>query len=135
MALGIYKPGQGRISRVSMGLLLAMWTAYGAHSLAGQLADVGGRIPVAGMTFTLAQVIPVVLFVVAMLALLWLLNWRRFADFLIETEIEMRKVDWPARRTVVMSSVVVIVTVIVMSLFLYGVDYVVYGLLKFIRLY
>lgn len=51
------------------------------------------------------------------------LNRERSADFLIETEGEMRKVSWPARKEYVGSSVVVLIVVLVVSLFLTAVDH------------
>ncbi len=44
------------------------------------------------------------------------------ADFLIETETELRKVAWPTRRDYVGSSIVVIVIVALLSLYLTAVD-------------
>jgi preprotein translocase SecE subunit len=44
------------------------------------------------------------------------------ADFLIETETELRKVAWPTRREYVGSSIVVIVIVALLSLYLTAVD-------------
>jgi preprotein translocase SecE subunit len=51
------------------------------------------------------------------------LNRERSVDFLVETEGEMRKVSWPARKEYVGSSVVVLVVVLVVSLFLTAVDH------------
>lgn len=60
------------------------------------------------------------------LALAWIL-WRilhaeRVADFLIETEGEMRKVSWPARKEFVGASLVVLFLTVSVALFLWGVD-------------
>jgi len=134
MALGIYKPGQGKYARVTTGVLLALMAVYGVGALKGYLPN-RPIFAVGGQSFTWALVVPAALFIVLAAAVLVLLNWPRFADFLIETETEMKKVDWPARRSVVVSSVVVVVTVVVMSLFLYAVDYAVYKFLKLIKLY
>ena len=51
------------------------------------------------------------------------LNRERSADFLVETEGELRKVSWPARKEYVGSSVVVLIVVLVVSLFLTAVDH------------
>ena len=50
------------------------------------------------------------------------LNWARAAEFLIDTEGEMRKVAWPDRKQFVGASVVVIVLTIFIAGFLFGVD-------------
>jgi len=124
----IYKPGQGRTARLSSGVLLGLLTAYGCSSLKVTLID-AGTLPAFmlklffGHPVTYGEVIPVIVFIFVMAAVVWMLNYPKFADFLIETEIEMSRVAWPTRSTVVGSSVVVIVTVIVMSVLLYLVDW------------
>jgi preprotein translocase SecE subunit len=47
---------------------------------------------------------------------------RRSVDFLINTDGEMRKVNWSTRKEVVGSTQVVIVTAFLIALFLFGVD-------------
>ncbi len=64
---------------------------------------------------------------VLLLILLILLAWRLvnvpvFADFLIATEAEMNKVSWTTRRRLIQDTVVVLVTVILMTFFLFIVD-------------
>jgi preprotein translocase SecE subunit len=51
-----------------------------------------------------------------------LLNHPQRVDFLIETETELRKVAWPTRREYLGASVVVIVIVMLVALYLTGVD-------------
>ncbi len=123
MAFHVYKPGQGRYARITCGVLLGLLVAYGCVALKGTLSDVG-YLPftVGGISFSYAQVVPVLLFVALVATLAWGLNYPKFADFLIETEVEMTRVAWPTRKAVIGSSVVVIVTVIVMSGVLFGVD-------------
>ncbi|MFN4259922.1 MAG: preprotein translocase subunit SecE [Gemmataceae bacterium] len=57
---------------------------------------------------------------------LWLafriVNFPPFADFLIATEAEMRKVSWTTRKRLVQDTIVVLVMVMVMAIFLFGVD-------------
>ena len=51
-------------------------------------------------------------------------NRPKTADFLIETENELKnKVTWPSRKEEVSASVVVVVTVLILSVFIFGVDY------------
>ncbi|MBV9122187.1 MAG: preprotein translocase subunit SecE [Planctomycetes bacterium] len=45
-----------------------------------------------------------------------------FADFLIATEAEMNKVSWTPRRRLINDTVVVLVTVLLLTVFLFGVD-------------
>ncbi len=131
----IYKPGQGRYARISSGVLLGLLVAYGCQSLRGLLADAGDLVQLGWITLTYAQVGPAAVFLLAAAALAFALNRAKVADFLIETEIEMGRVMWPTRRAVVSSSVVVIITLLVMAGFLYGVDYLFLELLKLIGLY
>jgi preprotein translocase SecE subunit len=78
-----------------------------------------------------AQVIllPGLQFTVPLLLLalsLWL-SWRVvnlpvFADFLIATEAELNKVSWTTQRRLVQDTIVVLVTVLLMAVFLFGMD-------------
>lgn len=57
---------------------------------------------------------------------LWL-AWRivnvpAFADFLIATEAEMNKVSWTTQRRLVQDTIVVLVTVVLMAFYLFGMD-------------
>ena len=55
-----------------------------------------------------------------------------FADFLIATEAELNKVSWVTRRRLVQDTIVVLVTMALMTVFLFVVDAIWYGSLKFI---
>jgi preprotein translocase SecE subunit len=49
-------------------------------------------------------------------------NWPNFADFLIATEAEMNKVSWTTRKRLFQDTVVVLVTVLLLTVFLFIVD-------------
>ena len=49
-------------------------------------------------------------------------RWQQLAQFLKEVRIELKKVNWPLRKEVVGSTIVVIVSVFILSLFLGVVD-------------
>ena len=51
-----------------------------------------------------------------------LLNKPRLADFLIESESELRRVDWPSKPEVVASTKVVVVVVVLMMILLFFLD-------------
>src|SRR5262249_46158016 len=51
-----------------------------------------------------------------------LVNWPTFADFLIATEAEMNKVSWTTRKRLYQDTIVVLVTVVLMTVFLFLVD-------------
>ena len=53
----------------------------------------------------------------------WLFNRPHTADFIIDTENELKnKVTWPSRREEVNASLVVVVTVIIMLVFIFAID-------------
>ena len=127
MAFKVYKPGQGRYARLTCGAMLGLLTAYGCKALADTLVD-AGKLPeftkkvFLGAEVTYAQVVPIAVFIAIMAVIIWGLNYPKFAEFLIETEIEMGRVAWPSRSSVIGSSMIVIVTVVIMSLLLFGMD-------------
>ena len=59
-------------------------------------------------------------------ALLWfswrIVSWPAFADFLIATEAEINKVSWTTRKRLVTDTIVVLVTVVFLTTFLFAVD-------------
>lgn len=135
MAFKIYKPGQGRYARISTGVLLGLLVAYGCASLKGALSEAGTLMTFSRFALTYAQVVPVVVFIVLVTAIALGLNYAKFADFLIETEIEMGRVVWPTRKEVFASSTVVIVAVIGMAILLWAVDNGLVAILELIKLY
>ncbi|PAY17315.1 preprotein translocase subunit SecE [Rhodopirellula sp. SM50] len=112
----VYKPNQGRIVRQLTVLAIWLIVALGAWRL---YATLDGS--------TSNKAIAVGIPAGILLAGLWigfrLINWPRFADFLIAVEAEMKKVTWPSRDEVKRASVVVIVTIAILaiSLFLFDV--------------
>ena len=63
------------------------------------------------------------IFLTVMFALHLLLNQEKWAEFLIETEGELKKVSWPARKEYLGSASVVVLVVAIISIFLYVVDH------------
>jgi len=60
---------------------------------------------------------------IALVYFAWrVVNVPAFADFLIATEAEMNKVSWTTRRRLIQDTIVVLVTVVLMTLFLFLVD-------------
>jgi preprotein translocase subunit SecE len=51
-----------------------------------------------------------------------LVNWPRFADFLISVEADLNKVSWPSQKELTKASMVVIFTILFMSILLFGYD-------------
>jgi preprotein translocase SecE subunit len=59
-----------------------------------------------------------------------LVNWPVFADFLIATEAEMNKVSWTTRKRLVTDTIVVLVSVFIITWFLFLVDLVWFSVLS-----
>ena len=112
----VYKPNQGRIVRQLTVLAIWLIVALGAWRLYATLNST-----------TSSNAVAVGFPAGILLAGLWigyrLINWPRFADFLIAVEAEMKKVTWPSRDEVKRASIVVIVTIAILaiSLFLFDV--------------
>jgi preprotein translocase SecE subunit len=128
-----YKPSQGlRVRRATMLGLLVLFAA-GIYAMInhGTLASGPGqwavRIPFTDVAVT---ILPDVRFTAPLLlgaAGFWVafrvVNLPTFADFLIATEAEVNKVSWPARRSVIQDTIVVLTTVVLMTIFLFVVDF------------
>jgi len=125
-----YKPGQGTAVRVTALGCLASLVLYGAYAFY-QIPPTTSpwwqdlwTVEVFGKGLALKPILfpSAGIFVGVMAAAYLLLNRPRWADFLIETEGEIRKVSWPPKKEYVGSAVVVVVVVTVISFFLWGVD-------------
>jgi preprotein translocase subunit SecE len=117
-----YKPTQGRIVRQLTVLAIGLIVALGCWSLYTTLSN-------SDQSLSLAIVVgvPAVLLVVGLWISYRLINWPRFADFLIAVEAEMKKVTWPSREEVKRASVVVIVTIAILAVSLFLFDVVWHG--------
>lgn len=111
----IYKRTQGTIVRqvtclaIWVVLFLGCWSLKDA--LTGALGN--GKVELA---------IPGVLFLVGVWVAYRLVNWPRFADFLIAVEAEMNKVSWPAKAELIRASIVVIFTIFFLAMSLFTFD-------------
>jgi preprotein translocase SecE subunit len=131
--LGYSKPGQGRIARVSAYVGFGVIALFGAVAL-HRLPGIGNKwflgkdglasLPILGTDFTLRPIFfPAAgVFLGLMLAFHLFINRPSPAEFLVETQGEMKRVSWPTRREWIGSTIVVLVLVTILSLFLYGVD-------------
>jgi preprotein translocase subunit SecE len=117
MALSVYKSGQGYYTRtltaIGAGTLVIasvvwLWAQVDRAALAHAMYWKGGiaAVLVGGLGW-----------------LVWhLINKPRTADFMIATEAEMKKVNWPTRREIVGSTWIVICGVFLMAALLFVVD-------------
>src|SRR5262249_11998065 len=87
-------------------------------------------IPAEGTTsYAAITLLPGIQFTVPLLLMalsLWMawriVNYPTFADFLIATEAELNKVSWTTRPRLVQDTIVVLVTVVLLAFFLFGMD-------------
>jgi len=119
-----YKPLQGRQAR--------LWTAVGLGlTIVFGLREIWLTLD-AQSSVTTAYGVPALVG----LALGWvtfrLLEYPPFVEFLIATEAEMNKVSWTSRDDLKRATTVVLVTVALVAVFLFGVDWVWSNLLQLI---
>jgi preprotein translocase subunit SecE len=116
----IYKEGQGKWSRGLLVAVIMLGAIFALQQLHGYL-PVKPDWEVVGVDWRFLIHGP--LLVLAALFCLWLFNRPATADFLIDTESELKnKVTWPSKKEEVNASIVVVVAVLILSLFIFGVD-------------
>ncbi len=123
LSFEVYKRTQGLTIRALTFLGLMVFVLWGAQLLYARLitAPYGVRVGV-----------PMALVVVSAWVAFRLVNYPPFADFLIDTEWEMRKVTWPTWSQLRRATAVVIAVTLLMAGFLYLVDLVWMGILRLI---
>jgi len=111
MLTKIYKPGQGKYTRLWAGLIVGAVVAMGCWRLYKILeANVQNLV--------IQTVVPVAVFVGLGVLVYWLLNKPSVADFLVAAEGELKKVSWSSRKEIAVSTLVVIVVVVAMAILL-----------------
>ena len=115
MSMQIYKPGQGKYTRLISGISVAVIVAAGCWRLYERLAATD-------LNPWIVFLLPLIVVVAACVAIYWLLNKPSVADFLIAAEGELKKVNWSSRKEVAVSTFVVIIVVVVMAMLLGATD-------------
>ena len=110
MALRIYKPKQGVRARLVALAFAAVVGYFGGRWLRAELIEASPAV---------SWGVPIGFAVAVMLAALWLMNWPRLVDLLVETETELNKVSWSSRRDLWRSTWVVIFSIVFMSTFMF----------------
>jgi len=117
MLTQMYKPGQGKYSRLGTGLTVAAIVGIGCYQLYNMLEA-------SDLSLWLTTMVPAVIFVSLSAVTYWLLNKPAVADFLIAAEGELKKVNWSSRKEVAVSTFVVIIVVLLMAALLGTTDFV-----------
>jgi preprotein translocase subunit SecE len=122
--VNLYKPLQGRQAR--------LWTAIGlGTTILMGLREVYLSLQGTSTALT-AWGVPALIGAVLYWVMFRMLQYPPFVEFLIATEAEMNKVSWTSRDDLKRATTVVLVTVALMAVFLFGVDWVWSNLLKLI---
>jgi preprotein translocase subunit SecE len=122
----IYKPGQGKFVRFGTVGAMAIVVLTGAAWLVrGTPLAALSDVPVMGKEvpgLAVQTLVVVIWIALGALFTFWLVNKERFAEFMIMTESEMRKVTWPSRQTVINSTKIVILLTLLLGIMLWFVD-------------
>jgi preprotein translocase subunit SecE len=111
----IYKPTQGKTTRIVTAVSATVIGAWGCYKLIAQLGSLK-------IDAYVQYGVPAALLVLLAGLMFWLVNRPQTADFLIATEAEMKKVSWSSRKEVVGSTKVVIITTFILAAILFLVD-------------
>ena len=114
----VYKPGQGYWTRVLSALGAGVLVLAGVGWLWNELSVI--RDDRYRLYVQAGVAVGVIVFFGGLLW--WVLNNTRTVDFMIATESEMRKVNWPTRREIIGSTWVVICGTLLMAMLLFVVD-------------
>ena len=112
---GVYKPNQGRIVRQLSFLAIAILAGLAAFEL--------HRFRLFDQAFSGSRYVFLMIFgFLAMWFSYRVVNYSKFADFLIAVEAEMNKVSWPTKQELWRASLVVIFVIFAMAGMLYLFD-------------
>jgi preprotein translocase SecE subunit len=111
-----YKPNQGRRVRL---------TATATVAAVAALAAMEVYIGLVGFGINVRLAVPIVVLVAIVVGGVYALNLPVLAEFLIEAESEFAKVSWPSRQQVLGSTGTVLVLVLILAIYLVGMDMVV----------
>lgn len=113
-----YKPGQGFWTRIGTGIGAGLVIAFTVQFLFRRLPL---WLDLSTSQWPLyAILVPITLALTAFAW--WMINRRRHAEFLINTDDEMKKVNWPGRRELIGSTKVVIAFMFFMAGMLFAYD-------------
>jgi len=118
----IHKPGQGKWVRWGTVAGFAIVAAGGAYWLAAKALVFDTQNQNKALEVAIQFGGAAVWLALWALFTFWFVSTPRWAEFLIMTESELRKVSWPSRREVINSTKVVIILTLAMGVLLWMVD-------------
>ena len=108
MAFDIYKRGQGKYTR--------LYSAFGGILIVGLgCSQLYTKLQALDLGLWVETMVPVALFMILSVLVLWIVNRPTVADFMISAEGEMKKVSWSSKKEIAVSTFVVIVVVVGMA--------------------
>lgn len=123
-----YKKGQGRVARTLSTLVLGAFGVFGCYALNEWLSGYewaadnglafGGDSPV----LMWSVIVSAGVFLLFAFGVFALLHYRKFVDYLINCEAELRKVSWPTRPELKRQTIVVLITLALFGAMLFVVD-------------
>ncbi|MDQ1272804.1 MAG: preprotein translocase subunit SecE [Planctomycetota bacterium] len=146
---GVYRKGFGLYSRIAVGVALGILALFASVSLYNALIELpdiaeGLNVPLVGIGLTWGLLSSFALFVfLGFFVCVFVAGLetglrpidnggRKTVEFLIDTQGELQKVSWPTRYELIGSTAVVIVSIVVIGIFVLGVDWVVSVAMKYI---
>ncbi|MBI2193217.1 MAG: preprotein translocase subunit SecE [Planctomycetes bacterium] len=130
MALSIYKKDQGSLARLIGGGIAAVFSYFFGLEIHTFLTKFMGAPEAVGIALGMIGFASS-----AAIAIYYLALCPKTVDYLIETESEMRKVNWPTRTEVMGSTAVVIGCVVILGTYIFLNDLVIAKLLEILRIY
>ena len=116
LAVGMYKPTQGRLARQLTAAALGVMVLAGAYILSvGPLQNVSKGVQTG---------VPIVIVFVFGWVIFRLVNYAKFAEFLISVEAEMGKVSWAPKQELYRATVVVLSTMAFLAVILFAYDFI-----------
>jgi len=120
MAISIYKPGQGYYTRMLSAVGVGVIVLSGVAWLWEKMTTIDAIPRDQELYYQAGMAVGVIAFFGALVY--FLLNKPRIADFMIATEAEMKKVNWPSKKEIIGSTWVVICGTAFIAALLYTVN-------------
>ena len=131
MALNVYKTGQGYWTRMMTAIGGGVLVVAGAVWIQQQVRSFDQSSEVVEYVSWSIAALPVILF--GILIYRWVGIKPATCDFMIATEGEMKKVNWPSRKEVVGSTWIVICCVFLMAALLFAADFMFSAFFRWIK--